>query len=88
MNKFKVFVYHNMNAPKAICNHMLGHRHSMSHRLTVGAIIMFFGVSIAKTSAALEGMAIHLSGDVLGYFLHAVGAIPFIKLLDKEDHHE
>lgn len=84
MKKFKVFIYHNLNAPKAICNHMLGADHKPVHRISVGIVIMVFGVVVAKGAALAEPTFIHIAGDAFGYFLHALGSIPLLKLIDRE----
>lgn len=72
-----------LNAPKSICNHIIGKDHSMGHQMIVGGLIMICGVTLVKGAMMIESTIVHLLGDVVGYFIHGVGAIPFIKHLEK-----
>lgn len=64
---------------KRICNHLLGEEHTLVHRLSVGAIILFCGVCVSKIH--FEAMLFHIIFDGVGYTIHAIGAIPFLEMI-------
>jgi len=72
-----------MCLPRAICNHMIGENHHIGHRMAVGTVVMAIGVTIAKASAGIEYAVIHISLDMVGYGLHALGCTPFIDAMIK-----
>jgi len=45
----------------------------------VGIMIMLFGVEIALWSKECESHWAHRIGDMVGYLIHAIGAIPCIR---------
>lgn len=45
----------------------------------VGIMIMLFGVEIALWSKDFESHWAHRIGDMVGYLIHAIGAIPCIR---------
>lgn len=67
-----------VNFPKYACLHLIGEKHSKGHRMGVGVIVMITGVVIAKSLAGVTVLQINIVGDVIGYMIHAIGAIPFI----------
>jgi len=73
----KKLVFTDINLAKHICNHLLGDEHTSGHRMCVGALIMFAGVMLSKVGENLY--ALHIAMDMSGYFIHAVGSIPFIE---------
>lgn len=52
--------------------------------VSVGALLMLSGSTIAHEAKWFEGMiGVHqLVVDVVGYFVHAVGAVPAIRYID------
>lgn len=66
-----------VNIPYHICCHLLGETHSMNHRMGAGLLVMAMGVGIAKFTAGFHVIVVHFCGDMLGYFIHAIGTIPF-----------
>jgi hypothetical protein len=74
--------------PKKICHHMVGEDHTPIHRMSVGAVIMVIGVSIAKVDASGMYHVFHYAFDVVGYVLHGLGTVPFINSLIQDEHRE
>lgn len=75
-----------INLPRALCNHIIGEHHSVSHRLFAGGIVMVVGVSTAKTAVFFQFFPLHLGVDLIGYLIHAMGAVPYIELMMEKDH--
>lgn len=74
-----------LNLSKTICDHLIGEEHTPIHRISVGVVIMVVGVGVAKGSMAIDYAFVHFFGDMLGYFLHGVGAIPIVDKLILKD---
>lgn len=68
-----------LNVVKFVWNHLLNRKHSYTHRVITGSIIMLIGVLIAKHVSHLPYM--HYIADMVGYAVHGVGAIPFVDKL-------
>lgn len=66
---------------RKICQHAIGEKHTIGHRMTVGTIIMIVGVGIAKYCASVHFVVIHVTGDIVGYLIHAFGATPYLEWL-------
>lgn len=81
MKRIRLIVRH-INVSKKICHHLIGKKHTPGHQMFVGACIMTGGVLFVRITAAAETHAIHIIGDIMGYFIHGVGAIPFVKHLE------
>lgn len=64
---------------RVICDHLLSKQHRESHRMGVGLIVVFIGVSVSKITTPFT--ILHLMLDAGGYFIHAVGCIPFVEHL-------
>lgn len=78
-----------INLPYHIANHVVGEQHTQTHRRLAGLFVMAVGVSIAH-AAANANIIIALFGDLVGYTIHATGAIPYLHdieaaLKDKQD---
>lgn len=71
-------VCHNVNVPRVLCDHMLNEGHTSRHRMAVGALVMVCGVMIAKCTSHAAYEALEVSGDLLGYLIHGIGAVPFV----------
>lgn len=78
MKKGKIVSLHKVNLPKVVCDHLVGKSHTVSHRYTTGVIIMSLGVGLTKVVFLFEGGFIHILGDIVGYAVHGLGAVPFI----------
>lgn len=80
-------VIHVINVPRHMCRLVLGHQHKPIHRMGAGIVVMTIGVAVAKAAPAVG--ILHYGMDIAGYFIHAVGGVPFLDWLiesaDKED---
>jgi len=76
-------MFKNLNLPETICNNLLSKNHKQYHRMFVGAIIIGFGVMIAKIEIL---PIIHTFCEAIGYLIHGIGSIPFIESLSKLVH--
>lgn len=70
---------------RALARHVVGTHHTLGHRMLCGIVIMVFGVGTAKASVLVHSMPLHMGLDLVGYLIHAIGAIPFIEHLISED---
>lgn len=68
-----------VNVSKKICDHLLNDNHTDSHRMGVGVIVVFVGVTISKIHVEL--MVVHYILDGIGYAIHGIGLVPFIDRL-------
>jgi hypothetical protein len=70
-----------VNLPREGCNLLIGKEHKTSHRMIAGMVVMGAGVLLAKTGHYMpyEGMAVAV--DMTGYFVHALGATPYLEWL-------
>ena len=66
---------------RMICNHLVGDSHTKVHRFSAGVIIMAVGVTVTKVVLMVESGFIHAFGDLIGYAIHGIGAIPFVEHL-------
>jgi hypothetical protein len=80
-NNFSKAIFSNLNVSKTICNHLIDEKHSHSHRMIVGVLIMVIGVSVSKIPVTIT--MIHFFLDGIGYAIHGIGLIPFIETLSK-----
>jgi hypothetical protein len=74
-------VLHNANIPRVLCDHMLGEHHTTRHRMLVGTVVMLCGVLIAKTTGHIHSEVVEVMGDLTGYLVHGVGAVPYVDAL-------
>lgn len=65
------------NVPFWLCEHSMGPNHTHAHRMAVGTSIMAVGVTIAHFGAGFP-MPLNFTSDIMGYFIHGVGAVPFL----------
>ena len=73
-----------LHSAEIITNHVVGKQHTVTHRRSVGAIIMVAGVWLAHAAAHYH-ILIALPLDAIGYSLHAIGFVPFIKSIENAD---
>jgi hypothetical protein len=75
-------VLHAVNVPKHIACVVFGEKHSVAARLSVGVVIMFVGVALAKLPGFLDlhFVGAHFLADVVGNAVHGVGLVPFLEL--------
>ena len=69
------------NIARPVCRVMLGHEHSHTHRMAVGAVVMACGVAIAKATGRSEYELICYIGDGIGYGIHGLGLTPYIEFI-------
>lgn len=67
-----------INLPYHIAHHVVGEKHTVNHRRIAGVIVMFIGVTLAHTAAHVGNLIIALTGDLIGYSIHATGFLPFL----------
>ena len=61
--------------------HLVGHKHSILYRGTMGICLMIAGVILAGTAGASEHEPIKVVGDTVGYGLHGLGLLPFVEYM-------
>lgn len=76
-----IAVIRKVNVSHVICENLLDGKHTDRHRMTVGVIIMGFGVGISKIHVELQ--IIHFFLDGIGYGIHGIGLTPFIERLTR-----
>lgn len=74
----------NLDITRILCNHLVGEDHTHQHRIFTGIVIMVFGVGVAKFALFFSSAAIHFIGDMIGYFIHATGAVPILEHMLKK----
>lgn len=74
-----------LNLPRELCHLILGREHKPHHRMIAGGVVMVCGVLVAKSAhaASLETTKVFL--DLTGYFIHGLGAVPFVEWLLLEE---
>lgn len=77
------FIY-KINLSRHITTHLVGEDHTDRHRRIFGGIIMVIGVSVAKTAHLFTHFSLEVLIDVLGYSIHGIGLIPFVKNIEHE----
>ena len=62
----------------------LFHRKTRRHLIgfMAGACIMTTGSLVARYGAAMGGLHTEIGADVLGYLIHGVGTIPFLRHIE------
>jgi hypothetical protein len=75
--KFNKFLS-TIDVSRHIANHVIGEHHTVSHRRTAGVFVMFIGVTLAHFAAHAGNVLLALSGDLIGYSIHATGFLPFL----------
>jgi hypothetical protein len=68
-------------SPVKVYDHLTGDRFPHHHKMMAGIVVMIFGVTLAKVGHVSHHIIIVGLTDVLGYFVHGAGAIPFIEFL-------
>lgn len=79
LNKFLQYA----NIPHHITEHVVGKHHTVIHRRIAGMIVMFIGVTLAHMSAHISNVILALTGDLIGYSIHATGFLPYLEGLEK-----
>lgn len=69
-----------LNFPRVICHWLIGEEHHIAHRLGVGGAVMVAGVVVAGFAEGTPRFA-HVLIEVVGYGIHALGAMPYIEWL-------
>jgi hypothetical protein len=46
--------------------------------MLMGTVVMVVGVLIAKLTSHAEYEAVEIAGDLTGYLVHGVGAVPYV----------
>lgn len=81
MNKLKSAL-HIANVPRKLADHLVGKNHTNYHRRWCGAFVMLIGVGFVKLTGMIDIYLIHFAGDIIGYAIHGVGAIPFLTAIE------
>lgn len=79
MKKCIFFCLDKLNIAKHITNHIVGQTHTSKHQKIAGIFIMLFGVALGKFSLLIDVHIVHYIADVIGYAIHGIGLIPFVK---------
>ncbi len=67
-----------LNLSKFICDHVIGKKHTKTHRRVCGLIVMVVGVFIAEIVGHLVPYTEFMC-NTIGYGLHGTGLLPFIE---------
>lgn len=71
------------DVPKAVRNHLLGEHHTMKHKCIFGTFIALLGVGMVQIiSPMVQLHVVHIIIDYVGYGLHGVGILPFVKIIE------
>lgn len=81
MRRHVAIALNRVNLPRIVCSHMFGDDHSHRHRMSVGACVMICGVYVAKTAGHIHFEPLAAAGDLLGYLIHGIGAVPYVDAL-------
>lgn len=73
-----------VNIPHHITEHVVGKHHTVMHRRIAGVIVMFIGVTLAHMSAHISNVILALTGDLIGYSIHATGFLPYLEGIEKK----
>lgn len=76
---------HKIDVSKHIAHHIAGKDHTVVHRRITGGIIMALGVGLVKLSLMSPIPIIHFFGDLVGFAIHGIGLIPFIKGIEEPE---
>lgn len=80
----------------ALCDHLVGEHHTHWHRYVAGAVVMAFGVAVAKSAHLCSSDAVAFVLDGCGYMIHGIGLIPYAEAVmavgvtetEEEDEHK
>lgn len=75
-------VLHHMDISKTIAKHLCGEDYTHHHRQVIGVFVMIGGVALVKLTGLTEIFVIEFFGDIFGYTIHGIGAIPFISRME------
>lgn len=70
-----------LRGAELVTNHVVGKQHTIIHRRVIGSVIMAVGVGIAHLGS-IHHYLISIPLDLVGYSLHAIGFVPFIKSIE------
>ncbi len=72
-----------VDLPYHIANHLIGPDHTPVHRKTMGVLVILMGGVIIGVVNSFSGyMLLHVTGDIIGNSVHAIGFLPFIKEIE------
>lgn len=75
----KNYINRIFDLPHALCLWLIGEEHHIAHRMVAGFCIMAVGVGVAKSAHAAPHIIVQGGLDLMGYFIHGLGAVPFIE---------
>jgi hypothetical protein len=79
MKKKFHFCINKLNASAYVAKHLIGPNHTPRHQKLTGLVIMIIGVAISEACLGINMHIINSIGHVIGYGVHGIGLIPFIK---------
>ena len=86
MEKINYFVKNSANYANNIfvnsSSHLVGNKYPTEHKMKVGSMVMLIGVIFATS------VPIHIVADLVGYFIHGLGATPFIEYFTIQQKHK
>lgn len=71
------------NLPREIANHLHGEEHPLGHRMIIGMVVMAGGVMFAHMASGMPHF-VAVVIDMVGYGIHALGAVPFLEWVLEE----
>ena len=65
------------------CNHLFGEEHTVTHKMSIGVIVMVMGVCVAKLGHFFINPIGQYAVDIVGYGIHGTGLAPFLDHFSK-----
>ncbi len=78
----RLAILNSLNLPRVITTHLIGKKHTNTHRKMVGVGVMIIGVLLVKVLGHIDIYVIHIAADIVGYAIHGIGLIPFVHSLE------
>ena len=66
-----------------ISDSLFGEKHTLTHRVVVGVVMMACGVQIASLTSVVHIEIFRLGLDGVGYLIHGIGSVPLVDLIKK-----
>lgn len=79
MTSKTLFFIRCINLPHHVCEHLLGKKHTLKHRLIVGFFVMGSGVMFTKLTGFVDSHVAHVMIDIVGWGIHGLGFTPYLE---------
>lgn len=71
-----------VNIPFMICDHLMGYKHKLGHRLIAGTVIIIIGITLI---VPIIHFPLIIITHTIGVICHGVGVVPWLELILKEE---